>query len=419
MSPLAFLKLKPQQLMTSTSLFVVGVRQMLNSIAYIILFGLVGSLIFKKLNLPPLIGMLIAGILIGPNFLNLLDTSLLEISSSIRKVALIIILTRAGLGLDLDSLKRNGRPALLLSFIPATFELIAITIFAPMFFNITYLEAAILGTVLAAVSPAVIVPRMLKLKEQGYKDIPEMILAGASIDDIYVIVLFTTFTGLALGNDVSILAYINIPISIILGIIVGIISALILNQLFKHLELVSVMKVFVVLAFSFILVSIEDGLNTLITFSSLISIMTIGITLSKINRELTKELSNIYAKLWIIGEIFLFVLVGAIVNLKYAYNIGILALLIIIIGLLFRMCGTFTCLLKTKFNHKERLFCMMAYLPKATVQASIGPLALAMGLSSGELVLSFAVLSIIFTAPFGAILIDKTYQKLLTKDTNN
>lgn len=392
---------------------------MLNSIAYIILFGLVGSLIFKKLNLPPLIGMLIAGILIGPNFLNLLDTSLLEISSSIRKVALIIILTRAGLGLDLDSLKRNGRPALLLSFIPATFELIAITIFAPMFFNITYLEAAILGTVLAAVSPAVIVPRMLKLKEQGYKDIPEMILAGASIDDIYVIVLFTTFTGLALGNDVSILAYINIPISIILGIIVGIISALILNQLFKHLELVSVMKVFVVLAFSFILVSIEDGLNTLITFSSLISIMTIGITLSKINRELTKELSNIYAKLWIIGEIFLFVLVGAIVNLKYAYNIGILALLIIIIGLLFRMCGTFTCLLKTKFNHKERLFCMMAYLPKATVQASIGPLALAMGLSSGELVLSFAVLSIIFTAPLGAILIDKTYQKLLTKDTNN
>lgn len=392
---------------------------MLISIAYIILFGLVGSLIFKKLNLPPLIGMLIAGILIGPNFLNLLDTSLLEISSSIRKVALIIILTRAGLGLDLDSLKRNGRPALLLSFIPATFELIAITIFAPMFFNITYLEAAILGTVLAAVSPAVIVPRMLKLKEQGYKDIPEMILAGASIDDIYVIVLFTTFTGLALGNDVSILAYINIPISIILGIIVGIISALILNQLFKHLELVSVMKVFVVLAFSFILVSIEDGLNTLITFSSLISIMTIGITLSKINRELTKELSNIYAKLWIIGEIFLFVLVGAIVNLKYAYNIGILALLIIIIGLLFRMCGTFTCLLKTKFNHKERLFCMMAYLPKATVQASIGPLALAMGLSSGELVLSFAVLSIIFTAPLGAILIDKTYQKLLTKDTNN
>lgn len=392
---------------------------MLISIAYIILFGLVGSLIFKKLNLPPLIGMLIAGILIGPNFLNLLDTSLLEISSSIRKVALIIILTRAGLGLDLDSLKRNGRPALLLSFIPATFELIAITIFAPMFFNITYLEAAILGTVLAAVSPAVIVPRMLKLKEQGYKDIPEMILAGASIDDIYVIVLFTTFTGLALGNDVSILAYINIPISIILGIIVGIISALILNQLFKHLELASVMKVFVVLAFSFILVSIEDGLNTLITFSSLISIMAIGITLSKINKELTKELSNIYAKLWIIGEIFLFVLVGAIVNLKYAYNIGILALLIIIIGLLFRMCGTFTCLLKTKFNHKERLFCMMAYLPKATVQASIGPLALAMGLSSGELVLSFAVLSIIFTAPLGAILIDKTYQKLLTKDTNN
>ena len=404
--------------MTSTSLFVVGVRHMLNSIAYIIIFGLVGSLIFKKLNLPPLIGMLIAGIVIGPNFLNLLDSSLLAISSSIRKVALVIILTRAGLGLDLNSLKRNGRPAFLLSFIPATFELVAIIIFAPLFFPISHLEAAILGTVLAAVSPAVIVPRMLKLKEEGYKDIPEMILAGASIDDIYVIVLFTTFTGLALGKDVSVLAYINIPISILLGMVVGIISALIINVLFKYLKLDSILKVFVVLAFSFILVSIEDNLSSAITFSSLIAIMSIGITLSKINRSLTKELSRIYAKLWTIGEIFLFVLVGAIVNLKYAYNIGILALTLTIIGLLFRMLGTFTCLLKTKFNVKERLFCMMAYLPKATVQASIGPLALAMGLNCGELVLSFAVLSIIFSAPLGAILIDKTYKKMLVKDLN-
>ena len=404
--------------MTSTSLFVVGVRHMLNSIAYIIIFGLVGSLIFKKLNLPPLIGMLIAGIVIGPNFLNLLDSSLLAISSSIRKVALVIILTRAGLGLDLNSLKRNGRPAFLLSFIPATFELVAIIIFAPLFFPISYLEAAILGTVLAAVSPAVIVPRMLKLKEEGYKDIPEMILAGASIDDIYVIVLFTTFTGLAIGNDVSLFAYINIPISIILGILIGIISALIINVLFKYLKLDSILKVFVVLAFSFILVSIEDNLSSAITFSSLIAIMSIGITLSKINRSLTKELSRIYAKLWTIGKIFLFVIVGAIVNLKYAYNIGILALTLTIIGLLFRMLGTFTCLLKTKFNVKERLFCMMAYLPKATVQASIGPLALAMGLNCGELVLSFAVLSIIFSAPLGAILIDKTYKKMLVKDLN-
>ena len=404
--------------MTSTSLFVVGVRHMLNSIAYIIIFGLVGSLIFKKLNLPPLIGMLIAGIVIGPNFLNLLDSSLLAISSSIRKVALVIILTRAGLGLDLNSLKRNGRPAFLLSFIPATFELVAIIIFAPLFFPISHLEAAILGTVLAAVSPAVSVPRMLKLKEEGYKDIPEMILAGASIDDIYVIVLFTTFTGLALGKDVSVLAYINIPISILLGMVVGIISALIINVLFKYLKLDSILKVFVVLAFSFILVSIEDNLSSAITFSSLIAIMSIGITLSKINRSLTKELSRIYAKLWTIGEIFLFVLVGAIVNLKYAYNIGILALTLIIIGLLFRMLGTFTCLLKTRFNFKERLFCMMAYLPKATVQASIGPLALAMGLNCGELILSFAVLSIIFSAPLGAILIDKTYKKMLVKDLN-
>ncbi|MGN1405401.1 MAG: cation:proton antiporter [Erysipelotrichaceae bacterium] len=386
---------------------------MLQSIAIIILAGLTGSLLFKKMKLPGLIGMLLAGIIIGPGCLNLLDDSILSISVHIRKIALIIILSRAGLGLDIDSLKRNGRPALLLSFLPATFELIAITFIGPGLFNISYLEAAILGSVLAAVSPAVIVPRMLKLKEEGYRDIPEMILAGASIDDIFVIVLFTSFIAMAKGDAVSFLSYVNIPFSILMGILIGILSAYLLKFIYKCLKLDGVSKTLVMFGLSLVLVSLEDNLNTVLTFSSLISIMVMGMALKRFDNESVRQLSAVYNKLWIPGEIFLFVLVGAIADLSYIKSIGITALILIVIGLLGRMCGTAICLVKTKFNRKERLFCMLSYLPKATVQASIGPLALAMGLECGSLVLSFAVLSIVFTAPFGAILIDKTYQKLL------
>lgn len=386
---------------------------MLLSIAFIILSGLCGNLLFKKMKLPGLIGMLIAGIIIGPGFLNLLDDSILSISASIRKIALIIILSRAGLGLDVDTLKRNGRPALLLSFVPATFELLVIILIGPLMFNITHLEAAILGTVLAAVSPAVIVPRMLKLKEEGYRDIPEMILAGASVDDIFVIVLFTSFVSMAKGDAVSIFSYVNIPFSIVTGILIGVLSAYLLKYIYKFIKLDSVSKTLVMFGISLMLVSIEDNLNTVLTFSSLISIMVMGMALRRFDNESVTQLSAVYNKLWIPGEIFLFVLVGAIADLRYIEAIGIAALILIVMGLLGRMCGTALCLVKTKFNKKERLFCMLSYLPKATVQASIGPLALAMGLECGSLVLSFAVLSIVFTAPLGAILIDKTYHKLL------
>ena len=386
---------------------------MLGSIAFIILAGLCGSLLFKKIKLPGLIGMLLAGIIIGPGFLNILDDSILNISAYIRKIALIIILSRAGLGLDLDSLKKNGRPAFLLSFVPAAFELIVIAIIGPVLFNISYIEAAILGTVLAAVSPAVIVPRMLKLKEEGYRDIPEMILAGASVDDIFVIVLFTSFTAMAKGDAVSILTYVNIPFSIVTGILIGIFSAFVLKGVYKYIKLDGVSKTLVMFGISLMLVSIEDKLNTVLTFSSLISIMVMGMALKRIDEGSVKQLGAVYNKLWIPGEIFLFVLVGAIADLSYIESIGLTALMLIVIGLTGRMMGTALCLVKTRFNPGERLFCMLSYLPKATVQASIGPLALAMGLECGSLVLSFAVLSIVFTAPLGAILIDKTYHKLL------
>ena len=386
---------------------------MLGSIAFIILAGLCGSLLFKKIKLPGLIGMLLAGIIIGPGFLNILDDSILNISAYIRKIALIIILSRAGLGLDLDSLKKNGRPAFLLSFVPAAFELIVITIIGPVLFNISYIEAAILGTVLAAVSPAVIVPRMLKLKEEGYRDIPEMILAGASVDDIFVIVLFTSFTAMAKGDAVSILTYVNIPFSIVTGILIGIFSAFVLKGVYKYIKLDGVSKTLVMFGISLMLVSIEDKLNTVLTFSSLISIMVMGMALKRIDEGSVKQLGTVYNKLWIPGEIFLFVLVGAIADLSYIESIGLTALMLIVIGLTGRMMGTALCLVKTRFNPGERLFCMLSYLPKATVQASIGPLALAMGLECGSLVLSFAVLSIVITAPLGAILIDKTYHKLL------
>ena len=355
---------------------------MLGSIAFIILAGLCGSLLFKKIKLPGLIGMLLAGIIIGPGFLNILDDSILNISAYIRKIALIIILSRAGLGLDLDSLKKNGRPAFLLSFVPAAFELIVITIIGPVLFNISYIEAAILGTVLAAVSPAVIVPRMLKLKEEGYRDIPEMILAGASVDDIFVIVLFTSFTAMAKGDAVSILTYVNIPFSIVTGILIGIFSAFVLKGVYKYIKLDGVSKTLVMFGISLMLVSIEDKLNTVLTFSSLISIMVMGMALKRIDEGSAKQLGTVYNKLWIPGEIFLFVLVGAIADLSYIESIGLTALMLIVIGLVGRMMGTALCLVKTKFNPGERLFCMLSYLPKATVQASIGPLALAMGFLS-------------------------------------
>ena len=374
--------------------------------------------ISKKLKLPSLVGMLLTGIILGPYVLNLLDPKILNISNEIRKIALIIILTRAGLGLDLSGLKRIGFRAILMCFVPATFEILLIVYLAPKVMGISYLEAAILGSVLAAVSPAVVVPRMVKLMDEKYgtrKGIPQLILAGSSVDDVYAIVLFSAFIAMIQGDTVSILSFINIPISIILGIIIGLTISTIIIKFFTLVKIEDTAKVLIVLSISFVLSFIEDSLNTSITFSSLIAIMFIGIGLQK-DYDLALNLSSKYNKLWIGAEIFLFVLVGASVNINYLAHVGSSAFVLILIALVFRMLGVFVCLLKTDFNKNERIFTMLAYTPKATVQAAIGGIPLALGLKCGDLVLTIAVLAIVLTAPLGAFAIDLSYKKLLTHD---
>lgn len=371
--------------------------------------------ICQKLKLPSLIGMLLTGIILGPYVLNLLDPNILAISGDLRKIALIIILTRAGLGLDLSALRKLGRPAILMCFLPATFELLAVLLLAPTLLDLSPLESLILGSVLAAVSPAVVVPRMVKLMDEGYKGIPDLILAGASVDDVYVIVLFSTFIGMAQGQGANIMSFINIPISIFLGILIGLLLGYVLAFFFKNIHIRDTSKVLIILSISLLLVVLEDSLTTSITFSSLISIMFIGVGLKK-NREIVaKRLSIKYGKLWVGAEVFLFVLVGATVNINYLTHVGFKALLLIILALIFRMFGVFICLLKTKLNKKEKLFAMIAYTPKATVQAAIGGIPLSLGLACGDIVLTVAVLAIILTAPLGAFAIDLSYKKLLKK----
>ena len=386
---------------------------MLLSISLILIVGMSLGYICQKLKLPSLLGMLITGMILGPYVLNLLDPNILAISADLRKIALIIILTRAGLGLDLSGLKKLGRPAFLMCFLPATCELIGIVILAPKLLGLTTLEAAIMGTVLAAVSPAVVVPRMVKLMDEGYKDIPQLILAGASVDDVYVIVLFSTFIGMIQGQGANIMNFINIPISIILGILIGLLSGLLLSYFFKKIHIRDTSKVLIIISISLLLVVLEDSLTTSITFSSLISIMFIGVGLKR-NREIVaKRLSIKYGKLWVGAEVFLFVLVGATVNINYLTHVGFKALLLIILALIFRMFGVFICLLKTKLNKKEKLFAMIAYTPKATVQAAIGGIPLSLGLACGDIILTVAILAIVLTAPLGAFAIDLSYKKLL------
>ena len=386
---------------------------MLLSISLILIVGMSLGYICQKLKLPSLLGMLITGMILGPYVLNLLDPNILAISADLRKIALIIILTRAGLGLDLSALRKLGRPAFLMCFVPATFELIGIVLFGPKLLGLTALEAAIMGTVLAAVSPAVVVPRMVKLMDEGYKDIPDLILAGASVDDVYVIVLFSTFIGMAQGQGANIISFVNIPISIILGILIGLLLGFLLSYFFKNIHIRDTSKVLIILSISLLLVVLEDTLTTSITFSSLISIMFIGVGLKR-NREIVaKRLSIKYGKLWIGAEVFLFVLVGATVNINYLTHVGFKALLLILLALIFRMFGVFICLLKTKLNKKEKLFAMIAYTPKATVQAAIGGIPLSLGLSCGDIILTVAVLAIVLTAPLGAFAIDLSYKKLL------
>ena len=391
---------------------------MLLSISLILILGMFMGWICRKMKLPALLGMLITGIILGPYGLNLLDGSILGISAELRKIALIIILTRAGLGLDLSGLKKIGRPAVLMCFVPASFELLGMTLLAPKLMGASVLESAVMGAVLAAVSPAVVVPRMVKLMDEGYgvkEGIPQLILAGASVDDVYVIVLFSTFVGMMQGEGASILKFVNIPVSIFFGIAIGLFLGVLLAYFFKKVHIRDTSKVLIILSISFLLVVIEAKLTTAITFSSLIAVMFIGIGLQKKREAVAKRLSVKYGKLWVAAEVFLFVLVGATVNIEYLGKIGAKAFVVIIGALIFRMFGVFVCLLGTSLKRKERLFAMMAYTPKATVQAAIGGIPLALGLACGDTVLTVAVLAIVFTAPLGAFAIDWSYKKLLNK----
>ncbi len=391
---------------------------MLKSIALIMLIGMSAGWVCRKVKLPGLIGMLFTGIILGPYILNMLDSSILLVSADIRKIALVIILTRAGLTLNLEDLKKVGRPAFLMCFVPATFEMIGMIILAPRLLDVSLIESAVIGAVVAAVSPAVVVPEMIKLMEEGYgtkQGIPQLILAGASVDDVYVIVMFTAFTSLAQGGNVSVMSFVNIPVSIMFGIIIGIIIGKALAVVWKKLHIRDTVKAAIFLSVALLLVDIEASLNTPITFASLISVMFIGIALKKDRPEVAFRLSQKYNKMWVWAEVMLFVLVGATVDIGYVAYAGVSSIVIIIGALIFRMVGVALCMAGTKLKLKERVFCMLAYTPKATVQAAIGGVPLSMGLACGNTVLIVAVLAIIITAPLGAFAIDMTYRKLLKK----
>lgn len=393
---------------------------MLLSLALIFLCGMILGKIFSLLKLPSLLGLIITGIILGPYCLNLLDNSILSISADLRELALIIILTRAGLNLDIEDLKKVGRPAVLMCFVPASFEIIGMVLIAPKLFDITLLEAALMGSVVAAVSPAVLVPKMLKLMEEKYgtnKSIPQLLMAGASVDDIFVIVLFASFTSLVKGGTVSALDFIKIPTSIIFGLLAGILIAFVLAKFFTKFHIRDSAKVVIILSISFILVTIENSISKLfggiIGFSGLLAVMSTGAYLKSKKAELAKRLSLKYSKLWVAAEIMLFVLVGAAVNINYALNTGLTGIILIFGALIFRMLGVLVSLIKTKLNKKERIFSMMAYCPKATVQAAIGSIPLSLGFASGEIILTIAVLAILITAPLGAFGIEFFYKRLL------
>jgi len=395
---------------------------MLTSLALVFLCGMLLGRFFKLIGLPNLLGMLITGIILGPNMLNLLESNILLVSADLRQLALIIILTRAGFSLDTNDLKKVGRPAILMCFIPACFEIIGVMMLAPVILNISVVEAVIMGAVVAAVSPAVIVPKMLLLMEKGYgtnKSIPQMIMAGASVDDVFVIVIFTAAVGLAQGKAILALGLLQIPVSIVTGIIFGMILGQVLIVFFQKVHIRDSSKVIILLSISFLLVAFEN--ISIMPFSGLLAIMSIGIAIQKRSPIVATRLSKKCSKLWIGAEVVLFVLVGASVNLNYVFASGISTVIVVIGALLFRMFGVFVCTLKTNISIKERIFCMIAYLPKATVQAAIGSLPLAMGLPCGNIVLTVAVLAILITAPLGALGIDLTYKKLLSyqETTNN
>lgn len=392
---------------------------MLYSLGLMILVSLVFSRLMKWLKLPPLLGMLFTGIVLGPFVFDQISPAILDNSADLRQIALIIILTRAGLALNVSDLKKVGRPAFFMCFLPATFEIILTTIFAPLLFNITYVEAAILGAVLGAVSPAVVVPQMLKLLESGYgkkAGVPQLIMAGASVDDIYVIVLFSTFMEIYRSGQISLNLLFTIPMAIIIGVLLGFVIGEALVKLFKSFHIRDTVKILIILSTAFGLVSLEKAVQSWLPMSGLLAVMVVGVAILQEHQELAARLSQRFAKIWVLAELMLFILVGASIDLNFVANAGLLGILLIAAALVFRSIGVFLSLLKTDLTAKERLFCTIAYLPKATVQAAIGGLPLAANVGAGKLILTIAVLSILVTAPLGAIGMDQTYAKLLTKD---
>ena len=395
---------------------------MLTSLALIFLLGLAMAALCQRLRLPRIIGMLLTGVLLGPYALGWLDPSILAVSADLRKMALVIILLKAGLTLDLSDLRRVGRPAMLMAFLPASFEILAVVFFAPRIFGISRAEAAVMGAVLGAVSPAVVIPRMVQLMETGYgtdKRIPQLIMAGASCDDVFVIVLFSTFTGMAQGGSASALDLLRIPVSIVLGVALGAAAGCALGLFFETAHarghgVRNSTKVIIVLGASFLLMAAEDVLGGAV--SGLLAVVSMACALwLRSPSAVSRRLSEKFGKLWIAAELMLFVLVGAAVDIRYTLGAGLGALALLAVSLTFRAAGVWLCLLGTALTRRERAFCVIAYLPKATVQAAIGSVPLAMGLPCGQLVLSIAVLAILITAPLGALGMDATYKRLLCR----
>lgn len=392
---------------------------MLTSLGLVLLLGMALGALAKRLGLPSLVGMLIAGMILGPYALNLLSDSLLNISADLRQLALIIILTRAGLSLDVEALKRVGRPAVPMCFVPACFEILGMTLLAPLLLGVSTLDAAIMGAVVGAVSPAVIVPRMIRLSEEGWgvdRGIPQLILAGASVDDVFVIVMFTAFTGLASGGTgLTVGAVLGVPASIVTGIVAGLALGWLLAQWFRRVHMRDSVKVVILLSLAFLLVAAEDALEGIFPFSGLLAVMGAGVGIQKWRKVVAQRLSLKFSKLWVAAEVALFVLVGAAVDLRYALSAGVMAILAVLGALCFRAVGVLVCVSGAHFSGKEKLFCVLGYLPKATVQAAIGGVPLAMGLGCGQIVLTVAVIAILVTAPLGALAIDRSYSKLLTQ----
>jgi NhaP-type Na+/H+ or K+/H+ antiporter len=382
--------------------------------------GILGGFIFEKIKLPKLVWYIILGILIGPSVFNIVDNTLINISSYLRQIALVIILTRSGLSLDINNLKKIGRPAILMCFVPACFEIIGITIFAPLFLGISYLEALLLGSVLAAVSPAVVVPRMIKLMDEGYgneHNVPELIMAGASCDDIFVIVLFYSFKNLVATSSFDPWTITQIPLSIISGIALGFLTGLFMVLIINKLKMNKVINVIFMLGLSFGMIALETVLKPYFSISSLLAIIVMALIVNIFKKEETKEIQKTYNSLWSCFEILLFTLVGIATSINYAFSKdGAILVGVVLIALIFRSIGVILCLIATKFNKKEKLFIIFSYLPKATVQASIGAIALSEGLNCGTVILTGAVISILITAPLGAILMDRTYNKLLSNE---